>query len=138
MMLPPDMAALAAGGGDPAAAGGALPPDIMALLGGGGGGEPGFTPLPGEGEQAPPGGITDGAPGGGEEALTQAIDLLQVAIDAEADQEDVQVMLQCQTKLQQILAKNQADSDAALGGKVSPKAIRKQAGSVAGGAGGEY
>ncbi len=129
MMLPPDIAALASQGGDPAAAAqGPMPPDIGALLAQlGGGGAP-----PPE-EEAPLPGIKDGAPGGGEEALTQAIDLIQEAIDAEADQEDIQVMLKCQTQLQGILAKNQADSDAALGGKVSPKAIRKQAPAAAGG-----
>lgn len=127
MMLPPDIAQLAAMGGDPAAAAGPMPPDIGAMIDGLGGGmpaQPGEEPLPG---------VKDGAPGGGEEALTQAIDMIQMAIDAEADQEDIQVMLQCQTKLQQILAKNQSEADSAMGGKVSPKAMRKQAGGLAGG-----
>lgn len=118
-MLPEDMMAMLGGGGGgaPAPGGGPLPPDLMALMGGG------AAPAPEE-EAAS---ITDGAPGGGEDALVEAIDLLQIAIDNEADQEDVQVMLQCQAKLQQILAKNQSEADAALGGKVSPKAIRKMA-----------
>lgn len=128
-MLPEDLMAAMGGaapqpaaggmGGDPAAGG--LPPDLMALLGGGDMGAP-----PAE-EPAPPGGVTDGAPGGGEEALTQAIDLLQVAIDAEADQEDIQVLLQCQTKLQSLLAKNQAEADKALGGQATPRAMRRMA-----------
>jgi hypothetical protein len=97
---------------------------IAALLGGGGGAAPP--------EEAPaaPGGVTDGEPGGGEDALIQCIDLLQVAIDSEADQEDVQILLQCQTKLQGILAKNQKEADAALGGKASAGAVRKMAGSL--------
>lgn len=107
-MMPEDLMGLLGGGGAPQ---GPLPPDISALLGGGG--------------EAPS--VVDGSPGGGEGALTQAIDLIQAAIDAESDQEDVQVMLQCQAKLQAILAKNQSEADAALGGKVNPKAIRKQA-----------
>jgi hypothetical protein len=120
-MLPPDlMAAMGGGGGE----GGGLPPDIGALLGG-------MPSLPSEvagGEV--PGGVKDGQYGGGEEALTAAIDALQAAIDSEADQEDVQVMLQCQTKLQQILAKNQSEADAGVGGASSPGAMRKQAGAL--------
>lgn len=117
-MLPPDIASALGGapGGD------ALPPDIAALLGGG------APPEGAEGPALPS--IKDGAFGGGEEALTAALDALQAAIDAEADQEDIQVMLQCQAKLQQILAKNQAEADAGVGGSVSPKAMRKQAGAI--------
>lgn len=101
--------------------GGGLPPELAALLGGGGG-------MPPEGE-APPS-IVEGEHGGGEDALVLALDSLQDAIDAEADQEDIQVMLQCQAKLQQILAKNQAEADAGMSGKVNPKAMRKQAGGL--------
>ncbi len=123
-MLPPDMMQdpTMAPPGPPGMGGGGLPPDLGALLGG--------SAPPAEAPPAEPAGITEGTPGGGEEALTEALDLLQVAIDAEADQEDVQVMLACQTKLQGILAKNQADADAAMGGKVNPKAMRKQAGGL--------
>lgn len=118
-MLPPDLMAALGGGG-----GGGLPPDLGAALGG-------MPSLPAEAtEGPPPGGVKDGQYGGGEEALTAAIDAIQAAIDSEADQEDIQVMLQCQTKLQQILAKNQSESDAGVGGSVSPKAMRKQAGSL--------
>ena len=58
----------------------------------------------------------------------QAIDLIQEAIDAEADQEDIQVLLQCQTKLQQILAKNQSEADSMMQGKMSPRGMRRAAG----------
>lgn len=123
--LPPDMMGLGAppaggGGGDPMGA-------LMGLLGGGG-----AAPPPEEG--AGPS-ITDGAPGGGEEALITAIDAIQDAIDAEADQEDIQVMLTCQQKLQSILAKNQKEQDAAAGGTLSPGAIRKMAPAAGGGGG---
>jgi hypothetical protein len=129
-MMPPDiMAALGGGGGaPPGAGGGGLPPDIMAALGG--------PPEAAEGEGAPL--PTDGTHGGGGDPLEAAIALLQDAIDAEADQEDVQVMLQCQTKLQGILAKNQKDTDAMLGGTASPSGIRKATGAPAAGAEGGY
>jgi len=122
-MLPPDiMAAMGGGGG-----GGAMPPDIAALMGGGGGAPP-MAPE----EEGPPS-IVEGEPGGGEDSLVIALDALQDAIDAEADQEDIQVMLQCQAKLQGVLAKNQKDADAAMGGKVTPGAMRKQASAAMGG-----
>lgn len=121
-MMPPDLAAALGGGGAPdPAAGGGLPPDLAALLGGGG-------EAPAE---APPS-ITDGSHGGGQEALVDALDALQDAIDAEADQEDIQIMLQCQAKLQQILAKDQAAADSAMGGALPPKAARKMAGNLGG------
>jgi len=108
-----------------------MPPDIGALMAAMGG--QGGPPEAAEGE-APPS-IVDGQHGGGEDALVLALDSLQDAIDAEADQEDIQVMLQCQAKLQQILAKNQSEADAGMGGKVNPKAMRKQAGAAMGGGG---
>lgn len=128
MMLPPDMSQLISQGGDPAAAQGPMPPDIGAMLDGLGGG----MPAPEEGQEAPPG-PSDGSPGGGADELEQAIALIDQAIQKDSDQEDQQVMRKCVAQLQAILAKDQADADAALGGKVSPKAIRKQAGSVGGG-----
>lgn len=102
------------GGGDPAMAAGGEDP-IAALLAGGG------APAPEPGRPS----VAEGAPGGGEDPLIAAIDLIQEAIDAEADQEDVQIMLQCQAKLQQILAKNQAEGDQMLQGKLSPRGMRK-------------
>ena len=122
-MMPPDMAGMMGGGAPAPAGGGGLPPDLAALLGGGGAPE---APLPS---------IADGTPGGGSEALILALDALQDAIDAEAEQEDIQIMLQCQAKLQGILAKNQKDADSAMGGKVTPGAMRKQASAVMGGGG---
>ena len=129
-MMPPDMMA-ALGGGAPApgpagpADGGAggLPPDLAALLGGGGGDV--------GGQEEPAGAsVADGTHGGGQDALINAIDSLQDAIDAEADQEDIQVMLQCQAKLQAILAKDQKASDSAMGGSLPPAAARKMAGGL--------
>ena len=119
-MMPPDLTAALGGGAPAPSAGGGLPPDLGALLGGGA--APADDSLPS---------IKDGTHGGGEEALTAALDALQDAIDQEADQEDIQVMLQCQTKLQQILAKNQKEADSAMGGSLAPAAARKMAGGLA-------
>jgi hypothetical protein len=94
---------------------------LMAAAGGAGGAPP---------EEAPGPSVVDGEPGGGEDALVLAIDALQDAIDNEADQEDVQVMLKCQAQLQSILAKNQAEADKAMGGGASPAATRKMAASL--------
>ena len=116
-MIPPDMMGAAPPAGP---APGGMPPDMAGLMGAMGGPPP---------EEAAPS-ITEGTPGGGEEALVLALDALQDAIDNEADQEDIQVMLQCQAKLQAILAKNQAEADKAMGGGASPAAMRKMAGSL--------
>ena len=114
-MLPEDLMGMLGGGGGAGPAPGGLPPDLMGML-----------PQPEE-----PGrpSVAEGAPGGGEEALTQAIDLIQAAIDAEADQEDIQVMLKCQQQLQGVLAKNQKEADSAMGGKLTPRTMRKAAAS---------
>ncbi len=129
-MMPPDFAAAMGGAPAPApgpADGGAggLPPDLAALLGGGGG-DPGGQEEPGLPS------IKDGTHGGGQDALIAALDALQDAIDAEADQEDIQVMLQCQAKLQAILAKDQKAADSAMGGNLPPAAARKMAGGLGG------
>lgn len=118
-MFPPDMAAaLGAGGGAPAGGGG-LPPDLAALLGGGGGGAP-----------APSGNTVSqgGSPGGGSDLVGQAIDILVQAAQEEADDQDKQTILTCITNLQGVLANNQKDADAMMGGKASPRAMRKAAG----------
>jgi len=123
-MIPPDMQAMLGGGGAPAGPAG-IPPELAALMGGG--------EAPPE-EAAGPS-VVDGQPGGGVDALTMAIDAIQDAIDAEADQEDIQVMLKCQQQLQSILAKNQKEADGMMQGKMSPRGTR-QAAAAAGG--GEY
>jgi hypothetical protein len=117
-MMPPDMGYPGATSGLAPApgAGGGLPPDLSAHVGGG------DAPAPASG--------SDGEHGGGQDALVNAIDSIQDAIDAEADQEDIQVMLQCQAKLQAILAKNQKDADSAMGGNLAPAAARKMAGGL--------
>lgn len=127
MSVPPDLMALLGGGGAPPAGMGGegpMPEDLASLFAGAG--APPEEPLPS---------IVDGEPGGGEDPLIAAIDLIQEAIDAESDQEDVQVMLQCQSKLQGILAKNQKEADGLMQGKAAPGAVRKAAGGLGGGEG---
>jgi hypothetical protein len=125
-MMPPEIGAAMGGGAPPApGGGGGLPPDLASLLGGGG-------PAAGSPEASAPASVTDGTHGGGQEALVAAIDAIQDAIDAEADQEDIQVMLACQSKLQSILAKDQKAADSAMGGSLPPGAARKMAGGLGG------
>lgn len=122
-MMPPDLSAMI-GAGAPAGGGG-MPPDLSQLMGGG------AAPAPTPGDQ-PGASVRDGSHGGGQDALVNAIDSLQDAIDNEADQEDIQVMLQCQAKLQAILAKDQKAADSAMGGNLPPAAARKMAGGLGG------
>lgn len=122
-MMPPDLSQMISGGAPGAApAGGGMPPDLSQLMGGGA-----APPAPGDQTGAS---ITDGQHGGGQDALVNAINSLQDAIDNEADQEDIQVMLQCQAKLQAILAKDQKAADSAMGGNLPPAAARKMAGGL--------
>lgn len=120
-MLPPDIAAQLGGGGGAPGGGGPMPPDIGALMAqlGGGGGAPA--------DQGGPTISQGGSHGGGSDAIGQAIDLLNQAAIDEADEQDKQVILTCIANLQKVLANNQKDADAALGGSVSPGAVRKMA-----------
>ena len=121
-MLPPDMmAALQGGGGAPAGppppGAGGLPPDIMAALSGGG-----ATP--------------QGAPADGGQPLDlveQVIELVKQIIDAEPEPEDQATWSNVLNTIMQYQAKDQKEQDAMLGGKVSPKGLRKaMAGAEAG------
>lgn len=112
-----------------------LPPDLMALLGGGGAPDPSAAPAgPDAAAQGPvdpsqdPASVPaqDGSPDGDPvEILTQMIDLAMKYLDVEPDEEDKSTMTKVLQQLQQYKAKDQADADAALGGKVSPKLMRK-------------
>jgi hypothetical protein len=115
-MLPPDIAAaLGGGGGAPPAGGGGLPPDLAALLGGGGGaGAPG--PDADQGQDQDVGDL-----------LSQAIDLLSQAKDAEQEPEDQAVIAQCILNLHKLQAKDQAEADSMVQGKASPRGVRKAA-----------
>jgi hypothetical protein len=75
----------------------------------------------------------DGAPGGGGDALSVAIDALHQALIDEADEQDKAIITKCLAQLQQVLANNQKDADSMLQGKSTPAGIRKAA---AGGGGG--
>lgn len=111
------MSMLAPGG---AAAGGPPPDALAALLGGAGGGAPADT-------GAPP---LHGAGGSGQDsdsAIRDAIDSLQAAAEAETEEADIAVILTCITNLQKILAKNEAGADSMMGGKASPRDMRKAA-----------
>jgi hypothetical protein len=112
MSVPPDiMAALMGGGGGPAPGGGGLPPDLMAALGGGG-----------PQDQGPP---SQPSQGGSDPHIRNAIDELNAAIQAEADDQDKQTIQTCIANLQGVLANNQKDADALMTGKANPRAMRK-------------
>ena len=128
-MFPPDLAAALGGGGAPAggppAGGGALPPDIASLLGAGPGG-PGPQPA--------------GAPGGSSDPNAQSSDLLQQAQqllkqahDVEPEPEDQQVISQCINAIDKLMAKNQSEADGMMGGKMTPRGVRKAAAAQGGG-----
>lgn len=88
----------------------------MALMGGGGG--PGGPPPPDQG----------GPPGGGDpvDLLQQMLDLYQQYMKVEPDEEDKAVAADCFSKIQKLLAKNQAQADQAMGTTPVHKFMRKQ------------
>lgn len=131
MSVPPElMAALQGGGGAPG--GGGLPPELMAALGGGG--DPNAGAPAGPDPNAPQSMTGDqGTPGGSDPFIRDAIDSLQQAAQAEADEQDIKTIMTCIANLQGVLANNQKDADAMMGGKASPAGMRKAAGAVAGG-----
>lgn len=92
-----------------------MPPELMALLGGG-------NSAPSAPESS----------GGSEDEpislLNQMIDSAKRYLDVEPDEEDKATMTKILSQLQQYLAKDQADQDGMLGGKLSPRAVRKAAG----------
>lgn len=115
-MFPPDLATLLGGG-----QGGGMPQDIISALAGQAdaaaqGGPPGPTVSQG------------GSPGGGSDLVGQAIDILVQAAQEEADEQDKQTILTCISNLQGVLANNQKDADSMMGGKASPRGMRKAAG----------
>lgn len=74
------------------------------------------------GPQAP---STPGGSGAFDAALTQLLDDLHAAAGLADDPIDRQEILKCLTAINGIKASELKENDAALGGKVSPKQIRK-------------
>ncbi len=105
-----------------------LPPELAALMGGGGGapmagGDPmaGMAPEP----------AADPAAGGGDSTtsiLERMIADAKLYVEVEQDEEDKLTMTKVLTTLQQYLADEQKETDDLLGGKVSPRALRKVSG----------
>lgn len=105
----------------------ALSPDLMAMLGGGSG-----APA-GAGSSAAPSGADDDK---GLSSFSAYIDDMiadaKAAHDMADDAEDASVLTKVLAMLQGIKATEQKENDAAIGGKVSPRVLRKT------GAGGGY
>ena len=104
-----------------------LPPELAGLMGGsggapmGGGGDPMMGGAPAQGEPA----------AGGEDTvtiLTRMIEDAKSYIEAEQDEEDKLTMTKVLTTLQQYLADEQKEMDDMLGGKVSPRLMRRAIG----------
>jgi hypothetical protein len=77
------------------------------------------------GSQAPVAPSTQGSQGAFDAALTQLLDDLHAAAGLADDPIDRQEILKCLSAINGIKASEQKENDAALGGKVSPKQIRK-------------
>jgi len=82
-------------------------PDITALLAG-------------QGQEA-----VAPAPDGGDGLKRQILDLLRRAIQEDPDEEDKLAMEKCTSILQQLLARDQADSQQALGNSSLTRMLRK-------------
>jgi hypothetical protein len=120
----PDLMAMLQGGGAPAGPpapdmGGGLPPDMAALLGGGG-------EMPEE-DLSPEGALHGGsaAEGDPEEFYREALDALEQGMKADTDEQRINTIMQCATKIQGELAGSQKGSDAMLGGKMDPATMRR-------------
>jgi hypothetical protein len=107
-------------------------PDLASLLGGGGGGPPGQIPVPGGGA-APDAGAGDQQ--GAIDKVTQAIQIVKEAIDAEPDHEDKLLLEKVATELQQYLAAQQKLTDQVMGAGTGAKAVRKATGGPPAGGG---
>lgn len=118
---PPDMGP----GGPPMGPGGppgGLDPNVlMALMAGGPGGPPG---LGGPGGPPPDQGPPDQG-GDPVDILQKMLDLYQQYMQVEPDEEDKAVAADCGAKIQKLLAKNQAQADAAMGTTPAHKFMRK-------------
>jgi ABC-type uncharacterized transport system YnjBCD substrate-binding protein len=88
---------------------GGFPPELMAAMGGG----------------PPPGGGGGGSPA---DFLRDLIEHARAYQDVEQDPEDLAVVAKCIAALQQLMAKNQKEADAAVGAGPAAKYLRKQQG----------
>lgn len=94
-----------------------IQPDQMTQLGQGGmgGGHAPFIDLPADQPQG----------GGGDDLKQQILDLLRKAIQEDPDEEDKLAMEKCTSILQQILARDQQDTQKALGDTGLMRMMRK-------------
>jgi hypothetical protein len=97
-----------------------VPPELMALLQGGNA-DAGY-PAPDVG-YAPP--ETQDQGSSAEELLSQGIEILQAALQAEPDPQDSQAIAEIVKQLYAILGTRQKESDEALQGKMNPRMLRR-------------
>ena len=103
------MGALGGGGG------GAVPPDMLAALGGGGPAE------------APAGALHAGSAAAGdpEDSYRAALDELTTGVQADNDEQRIQTILTCISKIQGTLAASEKALDGMLAGKMDQSAVRR-------------
>lgn len=101
--------------------------DMLQQAGGPGGVSPGppGPPAPPEGAGSPPPGqASDG--GDPSDLIREMLDILDEYKQTEEDEADLLLINKIGVQLQQLLANNQKELDDAMGGKISPKLLRKQ------------
>lgn len=102
-----------------------LPPDMMSALGGGGAPDP--TGMGGAPEALPPEAQADGSRST-TDILEEMIAGAQEYLGVEQDEEDKLTMTKVLSQLQGYLAAEQKEQDELLGGKASPRSLRRASG----------
>lgn len=98
---------------------------LAGALSGLGGGAPEEPAAPAPEEEAPPS-ITSSPSGDHLDSLRDAISSLQAYLEAEQDDEDLALATKLVAQVQQLLAKNQKETDTAMGFGPGEKFLRKQ------------